>query len=75
MDFSSRAARYGGALEERRYISYSFMTSALAGGEWSASRNEWNIQQYIQRIVGSFLFYDAFSVTRLYRVDDKVISK
>jgi hypothetical protein len=24
---------------ERRYISYSFMTSALDGGEWSASRH------------------------------------
>jgi hypothetical protein len=26
------------ALEERRYSSYSFLTSALDGGEWSASR-------------------------------------
>jgi hypothetical protein len=26
------------AQEERRYSSYSFMTSALDGGEWSASR-------------------------------------
>jgi hypothetical protein len=27
-----------GALGERRYSSYSFLTSALEGGEWSASR-------------------------------------
>jgi hypothetical protein len=35
---SSPATRHGGALGERRYISYSFTTSALDGGEWSASR-------------------------------------
>jgi hypothetical protein len=29
---------YGGKEEERRYSSYSFTTSALEGGEWSASR-------------------------------------
>jgi hypothetical protein len=29
---------YEGALGERRYSSYSFSTSALDGGEWSASR-------------------------------------
>jgi hypothetical protein len=28
---------YGGAGGERRYSSYSFMTSALDGGEWSVS--------------------------------------
>jgi hypothetical protein len=28
----------GGAWGERRYSSYSFTTSALDGGEWSASR-------------------------------------
>jgi hypothetical protein len=32
------ATRHGGALCERRYSSYSFLTSALEGGEWSASR-------------------------------------
>jgi hypothetical protein len=32
------AARHGGAWGERRYSSYSFLTSALDGGEWSASR-------------------------------------
>jgi hypothetical protein len=35
---SSPATRYGGAGGERAYSSYSFMTSALDGGEWSASR-------------------------------------
>jgi hypothetical protein len=30
--------RHGGALGERKYSSYSFLTSALEGGEWSASR-------------------------------------
>jgi hypothetical protein len=30
--------RHGGAWVERRYSSYSFSTSALDGGEWSASR-------------------------------------
>jgi hypothetical protein len=30
--------RHGGAWGERRYSSYSFFTSALDGGEWSASR-------------------------------------
>jgi hypothetical protein len=29
---------YGGAREDRRYSSYSFTTSALDEGEWSASR-------------------------------------
>jgi hypothetical protein len=28
---------HGGALGERRYSSYSFLTSAPEGGEWSAS--------------------------------------
>jgi hypothetical protein len=36
--FSSPATRRGGAWAERRYSSYSFPTSALDGGEWSASR-------------------------------------
>jgi hypothetical protein len=35
---SSSATRHGGAWGERRYSSYSFTTSALDGGEWSASR-------------------------------------
>jgi hypothetical protein len=34
---SSPATRHGGAWGERRYSSYSFSTSALDGGEWSAS--------------------------------------
>jgi hypothetical protein len=32
------STRHGGAWGERRYSSYSFSTSALDGGEWSASR-------------------------------------
>jgi hypothetical protein len=36
--FFSLATRHGGAWGERRYSSYSFLTSALDGGEWSASR-------------------------------------
>jgi hypothetical protein len=36
---SSPATRHSGALEGRRYSSYSFLTSALDGGEWSASRH------------------------------------
>jgi hypothetical protein len=35
---SSPATRHAGAWGERRYTSYSFSTSALDGGEWSASR-------------------------------------
>jgi hypothetical protein len=35
---SSPSTRHGGAWGERRYSSYSFSTSALDGGEWSASR-------------------------------------
>jgi hypothetical protein len=35
---SSPATRHGGAWGERTYSSYSFSTSALDGGEWSASR-------------------------------------
>jgi hypothetical protein len=35
---SSPATRHDGAWGERRYSSYSFLTSALDGGEWSASR-------------------------------------
>jgi hypothetical protein len=35
---SSPATRHGGAWGERRYIFYSLLTSALDGGEWSASR-------------------------------------
>jgi hypothetical protein len=35
---SSPATRHGGAWGDRRYSSYSFSTSALDGGEWSASR-------------------------------------
>jgi hypothetical protein len=35
---SSPATRHGGACGEKRYSSYSFSTSALDGGEWSASR-------------------------------------
>jgi hypothetical protein len=34
---SSPATRHGGALGERIYSSYSFLNSALDGGEWSAS--------------------------------------
>jgi hypothetical protein len=34
---SSPATRHGGAWGERRYIFYSFLTSILDGGEWSAS--------------------------------------
>jgi hypothetical protein len=34
---SSPDTRHGGAWGERRYSSYSFSTSALDGGEWSAS--------------------------------------
>jgi hypothetical protein len=36
--FSNPATHHGGAWGERRYSSYSFSTSALDGGEWSASR-------------------------------------
>jgi hypothetical protein len=36
--FSNPTTRHGGAWGERRYSSYSFSTSALDGGEWSASR-------------------------------------
>jgi hypothetical protein len=35
---SSPTTRHGGALGERRYSSYSLSTSAVVGGEWSASR-------------------------------------
>jgi hypothetical protein len=35
---SGPVTRHWGALGERRYSSYSFLTSALEGGEWSASR-------------------------------------
>jgi hypothetical protein len=35
---SSPTRRHEGAWGERRYSSYSFSTSALDGGEWSASR-------------------------------------
>jgi hypothetical protein len=35
---SDPATRHGGAWSERRYSSYSFLTSALDEGEWSASR-------------------------------------
>jgi hypothetical protein len=35
---SSPATRHGGAWGESRYSSYSVLTSALDGGEWSASR-------------------------------------
>jgi hypothetical protein len=35
---SSPATRHGGAWGERSYSSYSFLTSSLDGGEWSASR-------------------------------------
>jgi hypothetical protein len=34
---SSPATRRGGAWGERMYSSYSFLTSTLDGGEWSAS--------------------------------------
>jgi hypothetical protein len=36
--FISPATRHGGAWGDRSYSSYSFSTSALDGGEWSASR-------------------------------------
>jgi hypothetical protein len=35
---SCPATRHTGAWRERRYSSYTFLTSALYGGEWSASR-------------------------------------
>jgi hypothetical protein len=35
---SKAATRHGGVWGERRYSSYSFLTSALDGSEWSASR-------------------------------------
>jgi hypothetical protein len=35
---SCPTTRHGGAWGERRYSSYSFSTSALDGGQWSASR-------------------------------------
>jgi hypothetical protein len=35
---SSPATRHGRAWGERRYSSHSFLTSALDGGEWLASR-------------------------------------
>jgi hypothetical protein len=35
--YSCLVTCHGGALGERRYSSYSFLTSALDGGEWSAS--------------------------------------
>jgi hypothetical protein len=35
---SCPATRHGGTWGERRYSSYSYLTSALDGGEWSASR-------------------------------------
>jgi hypothetical protein len=35
---SNPPTRHGGAWGERRYTSYSFSTSELDGGEWSASR-------------------------------------
>jgi hypothetical protein len=34
----TEGTRHGGALGDRRYSSYCFLTSALEGGEWSASR-------------------------------------
>jgi hypothetical protein len=34
---SCPTTRHGGRWGERRYSSYSFLTSALDGGEWSAS--------------------------------------
>jgi hypothetical protein len=37
--FSCPASRHEGAWGERRYSSYLFLTSALDGGEWSASRS------------------------------------
>jgi hypothetical protein len=36
---SCLATRNGGAWGERKYISYSLLTSALDRGEWSASRS------------------------------------
>jgi hypothetical protein len=36
---SSPATCHAGTWGERRYSSYSFLTSALDGGEWSASRS------------------------------------
>jgi hypothetical protein len=36
---SSPATRHEGAWGERKYSSYSFLTSALDGGEWSASHS------------------------------------
>jgi hypothetical protein len=37
--YSSPATRHSGASGERMYSSYSLLTSALDGGEWSASRS------------------------------------
>jgi hypothetical protein len=36
--YSDPATRHGGAWGERKYSSYSFLTSALDRGEWSESR-------------------------------------
>jgi hypothetical protein len=36
--FSCPATRHGGTWGERRYSSYSYLTSALDVGEWLASR-------------------------------------
>jgi hypothetical protein len=38
---SCLATRHEGAWWERRYSSYSFLTSVLDRGEWSASRPGW----------------------------------
>jgi hypothetical protein len=48
---SSPATRHGGALGERKYSSYSFMTSALDRGERSASRPGDYIYIYIHTTV------------------------
>jgi hypothetical protein len=38
IDKTGPVTGHGGALGERMYSSYSFLTSALEAGEWSASR-------------------------------------
>jgi hypothetical protein len=42
---SCPTTRHGGALGERRYSSYSFLTSALDGGVWSVSRSHHALPQ------------------------------
>jgi hypothetical protein len=41
------ATRHGGACWERWYSSYSFLTSALGGGEWSELRPDRSVVSFI----------------------------